>query len=77
MHDFDAGGMLVKTDVAGKNPSPCIVIVQVKNGAWVRRRPGGEGHVRLRSSRQPITEALPRPAEGLQAELMIDGLPDR
>ena len=43
MHDFDAGGLLVKTDVAGKNPSPCIVIMQVKNGAWVRLDPVEKG----------------------------------
>jgi hypothetical protein len=39
VHDFDAGGLLVKTDVAGHNPSPCIAIMQVKNGAWVRVDP--------------------------------------
>jgi hypothetical protein len=39
VHDFDAGGLLVKTDVAGKNPSPCIAIMQVKNHAWVRVDP--------------------------------------
>ena len=43
MHDFDAGGLLVKTDVAGKNPSPCIAIVQVENGSWVRRDPVEKG----------------------------------
>jgi Periplasmic binding protein len=39
VHDFDAGGLLVKTDIAGHNPSPCIAIMQVKNGAWVRVDP--------------------------------------
>jgi hypothetical protein len=39
VHDFDAGGLLVKTDVAGKNPSPCVEIMQVKNHAWVRVDP--------------------------------------
>jgi ABC-type branched-subunit amino acid transport system substrate-binding protein len=43
VHDFDAGGLLVKTDIAGKNPSPCIVIVQVDNGQWVRRDPVEKG----------------------------------
>lgn len=43
VHDFDAGGMLVKTDVAGKNPSPCIVIMQVKDGAWKRLDPVEKG----------------------------------
>jgi Periplasmic binding protein len=43
VHDFDAGGLIVKTDIAGKTPSPCIVIVQVENGAWVRRDPVKKG----------------------------------
>ena len=43
VHDFDAGGLLVKTDVAGKTPSPCIAIVQVQNGAWVRVDPVKKG----------------------------------
>jgi ABC-type branched-subunit amino acid transport system substrate-binding protein len=43
VHDFDAGGLLVKTDIAGKTPSPCIAIVQVKNGAWVRVDPLDKG----------------------------------
>ena len=33
----------MKTDIAGKNPSPCIVIVQVDNGQWVRRDPTEKG----------------------------------
>jgi hypothetical protein len=43
VHDFDAGGLLVKTDIAGKKPSPCIAIVQVKNGAWARVDPLEKG----------------------------------
>ena len=43
MHDFDAGGLLVETDVAGKNPSPCVVIIQVKKGKWVRVDPTKKG----------------------------------
>jgi ABC-type branched-subunit amino acid transport system substrate-binding protein len=43
VHAFDAGGMLVKTDIAGKTPSPCIAIVQVKNSAWVRVDPVKKG----------------------------------
>lgn len=43
IHDFDAGGLLVKTDIAGKNASPCIAIMQVKNGAWVRIDPVKKG----------------------------------
>jgi ABC-type branched-subunit amino acid transport system substrate-binding protein len=43
IHDFDAGGLLVKTDIAGKQPSKCIVIMQVKDGAWVRMNPTEKG----------------------------------
>jgi hypothetical protein len=43
VHDFTGGGFLVPTDVAGKTPSKCIAIVQVKNGAWVRVDPTKKG----------------------------------
>jgi ABC-type branched-subunit amino acid transport system substrate-binding protein len=43
VHAFDAGGMIVKTDVAGKTPSNCIAIVQVQNGKWVRVDPLKKG----------------------------------
>jgi ABC-type branched-subunit amino acid transport system substrate-binding protein len=43
VHAFTAGGMLVPTDVAGKTPNKCIVIVQVKNGAWTRVDPIKKG----------------------------------
>jgi ABC-type branched-subunit amino acid transport system substrate-binding protein len=43
VHDFTAGGLLVKTDVAGKKPSPCIIIMQVDGAKWVRRDPVKKG----------------------------------
>jgi ABC-type branched-subunit amino acid transport system substrate-binding protein len=43
VHSFDAGGMLVPTDVAGKTPNKCIIIMQVKNGAWTRVDPTEKG----------------------------------
>jgi hypothetical protein len=43
VHDFEAGGMLPKTDVAGRTASPCIVIVQVQHGAWVQVDPAKKG----------------------------------
>jgi hypothetical protein len=43
VHDFDAGGMLPKTDVAGRTASPCIVIVKVQQGAWVQVDPAKKG----------------------------------
>ncbi|MGZ7023700.1 MAG: ABC transporter substrate-binding protein, partial [Ilumatobacteraceae bacterium] len=42
-HAFDAGGLIVKTDIAGKTPSNCIAIVQVQNGKWVRVDPVKKG----------------------------------
>jgi hypothetical protein len=43
VHDFDAGGLLPKTDVAGRTTSPCIVIVQVQHGAWTQVDPAKKG----------------------------------
>jgi hypothetical protein len=43
VHDFDAGGMLPKTDVAGRKTSPCIVIVEVQHGAWTQVDPAKKG----------------------------------
>jgi ABC-type branched-subunit amino acid transport system substrate-binding protein len=43
VHDFTAGNMLVPTDIAGKTPSKCIVIVKVENGQWTRVDPIKKG----------------------------------
>lgn len=43
VHDFDAGGMIIKTDVAGRKASPCTVIVQVQDGKWVQVDPAKKG----------------------------------
>jgi ABC-type branched-subunit amino acid transport system substrate-binding protein len=36
---FDADGIIGATDVANKQPSPCIVMTQIKNGKFVRTYP--------------------------------------
>jgi hypothetical protein len=43
VHAFDAGGLIVKTDIAAKAPSPCIVIMQVQQGKWVQVDPTKKG----------------------------------
>jgi hypothetical protein len=43
IHKFDAGGMFVPLDLAGKKLFPCGVINQVKNGEFVRVRPKKAG----------------------------------
>ena len=43
IHDFTADGMLGPTDVGGRKVSPCVVILQVKNGKFVRVSPKKKG----------------------------------
>jgi hypothetical protein len=43
IHDFTADGMLGPTDVGGRKVSPCGVILQVKNGKFVRVSPTKKG----------------------------------
>jgi ABC-type branched-subunit amino acid transport system substrate-binding protein len=43
VHDFTADGMLGPTDVGGRKISPCGVILQVKNGKFVRVSPKKKG----------------------------------
>jgi ABC-type branched-subunit amino acid transport system substrate-binding protein len=43
MHDFDAGGMIPKTDIGGKRSSVCVVGLQVQNGRLVRVSPVERG----------------------------------
>ena len=38
-HAFNAGGIIGATDVGAHTVSPCIVMAQVVNGAWVRAYP--------------------------------------
>jgi ABC-type branched-subunit amino acid transport system substrate-binding protein len=43
VHDFTADGMLGPTDVGGRKISPCVVILQVKDGKFVRVHPNKKG----------------------------------
>jgi len=43
IHAFNADGMLGTTDVAGRVASPCYMLVQVKNGKYVRVNPSKPG----------------------------------
>jgi hypothetical protein len=43
VHDFTADGMLGPTDVGGRKVSPCGMIMQVKNGKFVRVTPKKKG----------------------------------
>jgi ABC-type branched-subunit amino acid transport system substrate-binding protein len=43
VHDFTADGMLGPTDVGGRKVSPCGVIMQIKNGKFVRVTPKKKG----------------------------------
>jgi ABC-type branched-subunit amino acid transport system substrate-binding protein len=45
VHDFTADGMLGPTDVGGRKISPCGVILQIKNGKFVRVSPKKKGTV--------------------------------
>ena len=45
IHDFTADGMLGPTDVGGRKVSPCGVILQVKNGKFVRVSPTKKGTI--------------------------------
>ena len=45
IHDFTADGMLGPTDVGGRKVSPCGVILQVKNGKFVRISPKKKGTI--------------------------------
>ena len=47
MTSFDADGFIAKSNVGGKETSPCFVLEQVQNGKFVRVWPEEEGHVRL------------------------------
>ena len=40
---FDAGGMLGTENIADKVPSPCFVLVQLRDGKFVREHPTKKG----------------------------------
>jgi hypothetical protein len=42
-HSFNAAGMIGTTDVGGRTPSACSVLVQLQNGVWQRVDPAQPG----------------------------------
>jgi hypothetical protein len=50
IHNFNASGMVATTDIAGKNPSPCFMIVQYKSGKFTRVYPTKAGTFDCKSS---------------------------
>lgn len=55
IHDFDAGGLIPKTDVGGKMGSPCFIMMQVQNGKFVRLDPTQPGTFNCNSTAGTIT----------------------
>ena len=43
IHSFNAGGMIGTMDPAGRVASPCFMMLQVKNGKYVRVYPKKAG----------------------------------
>ncbi len=43
INDFDAGGMIGKTNIAARETSNCYVLTQVKGGKFVRVTPTKKG----------------------------------
>ena len=43
IHDFDAKGIIGPMDIGNRQPNPCHVVVQVKNGKWERVFPAKPG----------------------------------
>ena len=43
IHDFDAGGMIAPTDIGGRVPAECFVLMQVRNGEFHRVFPKKQG----------------------------------
>jgi hypothetical protein len=52
--EFDAGGMLVPTNVGGRVPSGCFVLMQVRNGEFVRVFPKKKGTFDCKTDPQTV-----------------------
>ena len=59
-------GMLGKTDVGKRLPTPCYALLQVQNGKFVRVYPKKAGNLRLQPGQPPDDQA--RPARGAGAD---------
>ena len=58
LHEFDANGMMPKTDIGGKVPSTCYVGMQVQNGKFVRVSPTQPGTFDCDDNKPPITVSI-------------------
>ena len=56
IHDFDAGGMLGTTDVGARKNSPCFMMVQVRNGKFVRVYPTKKGSFDCKASNRRLVK---------------------
>ncbi|HUV11010.1 MAG TPA: ABC transporter substrate-binding protein [Acidimicrobiia bacterium] len=56
IHDFDAGGMLGTTDVGARKNSPCFMMVQVRNGKFVRVYPKKKGSFDCKASNRRLVK---------------------
>jgi len=52
--EFDAGGMIVPTNVGGRESSGCFVLMQVRNGEFVRVHPKKKGTFDCKTEAQTI-----------------------
>jgi Periplasmic binding protein len=43
VHAFDAGGMIAKIDIAGRQASRCTIVMQAQHGKWVQVDPAKKG----------------------------------
>lgn len=43
VYAFDAGGMIARTDIAGRQASPCTILMQAQQGRWVQIDPAKKG----------------------------------
>ncbi|MEX2268242.1 MAG: ABC transporter substrate-binding protein [Acidimicrobiia bacterium] len=54
IHEFDADGMLVPTEVGGRIASGCYVLMQVRNGEFVRVHPKKKGTFDCKTEPQTV-----------------------
>jgi hypothetical protein len=45
IHDFSAGGIVGTTDVGARQPNGCSVVLEVRNGKFVRQNPATKGQL--------------------------------
>jgi hypothetical protein len=43
VHEFDAAGLIAPIDISGRRTSPCIIVMQVRQGRWIQVDPAKRG----------------------------------